>query len=58
MIAAVYVLDAEYVSPCELLETLRAQLALLRMRAERGSPVTADSIARAEKLASSIEVSA
>ena len=50
-------------SPTELSQRdrftiLRGQLRLLRLRAERGIFVTPDSIARAERLASSLEAAA
>jgi hypothetical protein len=39
----------------ERLTVLRGQLALLRMRAEQGIPVSVESIARAERLARGLE---
>lgn len=40
----------------ERLTILRGQLTILRMRAERGIPVSVDSIARAENLARTLEL--
>lgn len=40
----------------ELQAILQGQLTLIRMRAERGIPVSVESIARAERLARTLEI--
>jgi hypothetical protein len=49
-------LNTRNLSRADRLLVLRAQLTLLRMRAEQGIPVTADAIEHAESLARSIEI--
>lgn len=51
----VQVLDRADIPTCDKLTILRGQLTLLRMRAERGIPISIECIARAEKLAQSLE---
>ena len=48
-------LDTRGVSHSDRLTLLRAQLTLLRMRAEQGISLSSDSIARAESLARTLE---
>jgi hypothetical protein len=48
-------LDPRSVSRSDRLTLLRAQLTLLRMRAEQGIPVSVDSLARTESLARTLE---
>jgi hypothetical protein len=48
-------LDTRSLSRPERIMNLRGQLTLIRLRAERGIPVSVESIGRAEQLARSLE---
>jgi hypothetical protein len=49
-------LDDAGIPRTDLMAMLRGQLTILRMRAERGIPVSVESIARAEDIARTLEL--
>ena len=49
-------LDGEGIPRRDRLAVLRGQLTIIRMRAERGIPVSVEAIARAENLARTLEL--